>query len=337
LLIHIYLILIPISLFLSALFAASEASLFSLSRTQLESLRTGRPSIYRRIRQLLLRPDAFLSTVVIGNEFLNIMIGTFVTGYLEFQFGMDDAVTIGIISVLLSSFLLLTFSEILPKIIAFRMPLYIAPVLVFPMQWANFLLTPFRRIFMWISNRVVKFYGIQIQPPPAISEQDFLTLVEAGAESGSLERDEKEMIKNVFHFSDLTVAAIMTPWDKVFVVSETTSIEELRFQLRTRPFSRIPVITSQNRVMGILYTKELLKLSLAGPSANPMRSLHEATFPPYIVSSHKKISKLFREFKLKKVHIALVVDEFGKQLGVVTLEDVLNALFQPQRKKGQST
>jgi putative hemolysin len=321
----------------AAIFAASEASLFSLSRAQLETLRESRPNVYRHIRQLILAPEALLSSTIIGNECVNIMIGTFVTGLLEYHYSqLDDRLTI-ILSVLISSALLLTFSEILPKVIAFRAPVLVAPAVVYPMTAAHILLTPFRKVFLGISTGILRIFAVHPTAPTPISEKDFLTLVEVGAESGSLDRDEKEMIFNVFNFSDRTVTTVMTPWDRVFYLSDQSTLDEVVDAVKRKMFSRIPVVSAKdNRVAGILYTKELLKILLSD-ERNQKASVKEAMFPPYIVSSHKQISKLFREFKLKKVHMALVVDEFGKQLGVVTLEDVLNALFQTHRKRSEGS
>ena len=325
---------IPLLLVLSAMFAAAEAALFSLSRSQLETLRESRPGLYSRMRALLTRPENTLSTLVIGNELINIMIGTFVTVGLEVQVGNLDKRVEGLISVLIASILLLTFSEILPKILAFRMPILIASILVYPLSWVHTLVTPLRRVFLGISGRLIKWLGIQGTAPQAISEQDFLTLVEVGAESGSLDRDEKNMIMNVFHFSDLTISSIMTPWKDVIWINETTPINELLEKLKSRPYSRVPVVsTKTDRVVGILYTKEILKRILNNAGEDETATLRKATFPPYIVSTHKKLAKLFREFKLKKVHMALVVDEFGKQIGLVTLEDLLNALFHSPKKR----
>jgi len=323
-------------LFISAVFAAAEASLFSLSRTQLEALHESRPSVYRRIRQLIFRPDLLLSTIVIGNECLNIMIATFVTALLDFHYSGWDARVLVLTSVLLSSILLLTCSEVLPKVLAFRMPVLTASVLVYPMSWVHALLTPLRKIFLTMSSEIIKWFGIQPSPPTIVSEKDFLTLVEFGAESGTLDRDEKEMIVNVFHFSDMTVGSVMTPWQKVFSLPDTLSIDHVMAEVRKKTYSRIPVFSQkENRVVGILYTKELLKLLLSPVLEKQTDAFKKAIFPPYIVSTHKKVARLFRELKLKKVHMALVVDEYGRHLGVVTLEDVLNALFQTQRKKAE--
>jgi putative hemolysin len=332
--VHIHLILLPVLLFLCALFAATEASLFSLSRTQLESIRMSRPHLYNRIRALIYRPDALLSTLIIGNECLNITIATIIAGSIEYNLGVHGQPWRIILPVLISSGLLLTFSEILPKVIAFRMPTLVASIVVYPMTWIHALLKPVRRVFLGVSSGIIRVFGIKPSPPSAISEQDFLTLVEVGAESGSLDRDEKEMIFNVFHFSDLTVSSIMTPWSEVFFVTDKMSVEEVLGEIKKKTYSRVPVLSmTTSRVAGILYTKALLRLLLAPNPAEEKQTLIQATIPPYIVSTHKKVSKLFREFKLKKVHIALVVDEFGKQIGVVTLEDILNALFQTQPRR----
>lgn len=334
----LYFAFIPVILFAAALFAASEASLFSLSRTQLAELRQSRPGTHKAISSLLKKPEALLSTVIIGNECLNILLATFVATLLELYFSDWDPKVLVFLSVVICSILSLVCSEIIPKIVAFRIPVLVASVLVYPASWAHFILSPFRRIFMGISRLILRTLRVPLQEAQAITEKDFLTLVEVGAESGSLEREEKELIYNVFHFSDLPVSSIMTPWRNVFFIHDEMDLKSLLKRVREKTFSRIPVVSEKyGHVTGILYTKELLKLLLAPQAMRDEEALQRAIFPPYYVSSHKKISKLFREFKARKVHIALVVDEYGKHLGVITLEDVLNALFRTQKRaEGES-
>ncbi|NBX93871.1 MAG: HlyC/CorC family transporter [Proteobacteria bacterium] len=334
--IHIYLVLIPLLLFLAAVFAAAEASLFSLSQTQLDSLRDSRPGTYRAIHSLIRRPEELLSTVIVGNEVLSVLVGTFVVSLLEFYFGGTDETLMSLFSVLISTLLLLIFSEILPKILAFRIPVIIASVLVYPATWLHLALTPLRSVLQATAKSIIRFFRININPPSAITEKEFLTLVEVGAETGTLEREETEMIYNVFHLSDLAVSSVMTPWSKVFQIESTLSIPDILNRVRSHTFSRIPVVSgSDKHLVGILYTKELLKLLVNSPEEKQGDILSQAIFPPYYVSTHKKISKLFRELKTKKIHIAIVVDEYGKHLGVVTLEDVLNALFRTQNKTSE--
>jgi putative hemolysin len=332
------LLLIPLLLLVAAIFAAAEASLFSLSRPDLETIRSQHPGICRRILLLLKKPDELLSTLIIGNEAINIVLGALVVATLELYLTTMSDEWVGFIAVMVSSLLMLMFSEILPKVLAFRLPRVVASVLVYPTQLAHLLLSPLRKIFLSISGKILQTFGIEAQAPAAISETDFKTLVEVGAETGSLDREEKQLIYNVFDFSDHPVSSVMTPWNQVVTIDADLGIKEILQRVRQRTFSRVPILAPQdNRVVGILYTKELLRFLLQPQSVDEKQALEEAIFAPYIVSTHKKISTLFREFKLKKIHIALVVDEYGRNLGVVTLEDLLNALFRTSRKTSPET
>lgn len=331
--IHVYFVLIPLLLLIAAIFAASEASLLSLSRTQLEAIKTSKPNIYRKIKNLVQKPEGLLSTLIIGNECINILIGTFVATLLQTNLSQFSAQWIALFSVLISTFLLLIFSEVLPKVLGFKIPVLTASILVYPASWAHFLFSPFRKIFLTVSNEILKLFNITPSSSSALNEKDLLNLIEVGQESGSLDADEKEMIYNVFKFSDRSVQSVITPWNKVFTLTEGCSVGEALTRVRQHTFSRVPVISKTDQsVIGILYTKELLKLLLESEISVNTEAIKKATFPTYIVSSHKKVSRLFREFKQKKIHMALVVNEYGSYLGVVTLEDLLNSLFQTQTK-----
>ncbi|MBI1861818.1 MAG: HlyC/CorC family transporter [Deltaproteobacteria bacterium] len=332
-LIHISTILIPALLFLCAIFAAGEAALLSLNRIQLEALRVSRPTIYRRIQRLIASPDALLSTVIISNETLNIVLGTCVASTVQLM--VPEGRWGIVVSVVATSALLLTISEVLPKVLAFRLPVVLASVLVFPIGLVHWLLTPSRKVFLSAASRILRSFGVQPAAPPSVNEQEFLTLVEVGAESGSLEREEKDLIVNVFQFSDRTVQSVMTPWNQILTIHDKMTVAEVLQQIRARVFSRIPVLASDTgAVIGVLYTKELLKLMLSPEAALGSTTAKMAVLPPYIVSASKKIATLFREFKQKKIHFAVVVNEYGKQLGIVTLDDVLNALFHTRKKTG---
>ncbi|MFM8270584.1 MAG: hemolysin family protein [Pseudomonadota bacterium] len=335
--IHIYLVLIPLVLFMAALFAAAEAALFSLSETQLTSLRESKPRTYRAIHALIRKPDELLSTVVVGNEALSVLVGTFVVSLLEFYFENWSETVTTLTAILASTFLLLFFSEILPKVLAFRVPVLAASLLVYPATWLHFLLTPLRKLLQAIAKKIIQVFRLSVSQPHALTEKEFLTLVEVGAETGSLERQETEMIYNVFHLNDLTVSNVMTPWKTVFHLAAELGLSDILEKVRTQTFSRIPVVSGKNgHLVGILYTKELLKLLLDTPKDMQEGVLSSAIFSPYYVSTHKKVSRLFREFRTKKVHMAVVVDEYGHHLGVVTLEDILNAIFKTQLKPSES-
>lgn len=335
--IHIFIVLIPIVLFLGALFAATEASLFSLSQTQLEALKTTKPSTYRAIQSLIRKPEELLSTIVVGNEALSILVGTFVVTLIEFYFSQWSETATAITALITSTFLLLLFSEILPKVIAYRLPVITASVLVHPASWAHIFLTPFRKLLQSIAKKILSLFRFNVSPQAALTEKEFLTLVEVGAETGSLERQESEMIYNVFHLSDRPISSVMTSWERVFHLKSNQSLESVLEKIRSRPLSRIPVVSSKDgHLVGILYTKELISILADNPEEKTKEEKEEALgraiFPPYYVSTHKKVSRLFREMRNKKIHMAVVVDEYGRHLGLVTLEDILNTLFKSSKK-----
>ena len=337
LLIHIQTSLIPFLLLSSAIFAAGEAALLSMSRVQLEELRTLRPTIYRKIYRLICAPDALLSTLIISNETLNILLGTAIATTIQ-NLTPTGYERLGIVvSVSLTTFLLLTVSEILPKVLAFRMPVVTASILVFPIGGAHWLVTPLRKVFLKLSSGILKSFGIRAAPPAPVNEQDFLTLVELGAETGSLDGEEKDLIVNVFRFSDRTVQSVMTPWDKVLSIQDNMTVSGVIERLRNRYFSRIPVQSAESgAVLGVLYSKELLKLISLPNELIGGHAVRNAILPPYVISKQQKVATIFRIFQQKKIHFALVVDEYGKQLGIVTLDDVLNALFQTRKRAGVS-
>jgi putative hemolysin len=315
----------------AAIFAAAEASILSLSRIQLDYLKNKRPSVYTRIRMLIFKPENFLSTLIIGNEFLNILLPTFITTQLEHNFTWKNEKWLIVSSVISSAGLLLLFSEIFPKMLAFKFPINVATLLSYPLSWVHFLLTPLRVIFLVFSNRILRLFGIRPPRPSTIDEKDFLTLVEIAEETGSVDETEKQRIVNVFQFSDTPVSVMMTPWSKVFHLEDTSNRDEVISKIRQQSFSRIPIFSSRDKkVLGILYTKELLKL-LVATEGHPHSDWKSAILPPYVVTEHQKASKLLTDFKQKKVHIALVVNEFGKHVGIITLEDILNSLIHQKK------
>jgi len=265
------------------------------------------------------------------------LVGTFVVTLIEFYFESWSESATAFTALITSTFLLLFFSEILPKVVAYRLPVITASILAYPASWVHVFLTPARKLLQAIAKKILTVFKFNVSPQAALTEKEFLTLVEVGAETGSLERQETQMIYNVFHLSDLPVSSVMTPWKSVFYLKSNQTFEEIIDKVRSRPLSRIPVVSSKDgHLVGILYTKELLSLLADGPEQKTKEEKEEAlgraVFPPYYVSTHKKISRLFREMRNKKVHMAVVVDEYGKHLGLVTLEDILNTLFRSSKK-----
>jgi putative hemolysin len=159
----------------------------------------------------------------------------------------------------------------------------------------------------------------------AFTEREFRALVDVGGESGTLDPGERELIHNIFELTDQRAGEIMTPIADVFMVPVDIPRPELLAQFRKYRRSRIPVYRAERRdVFGILYLRDLLRPPAEGEEEAPLSGLLK---PPFVVPTSKKLPLLLREFQRLKVHLALVVDEFGEIVGIVTLEDVLEELF----------
>ena len=330
---ELYLLAVQILLVLAAFFAASEASLFSLSTFQVESLTGQYPKLSTLIKRLLAKPEALLSTLIIGNELVSILLSTCVTSLMLTRFSSLPILSLMLISMVISFGLLLTFSEVIPKVIAFRIPTVFSILFTYPTFAFYQLFKPIRHVFIAISKSLINFFGLKQTVDSSINEKDFLTLVEAGAESGTVNFEEKELIYNVFHFSDLTIARLLVPWAQVFTLFDNMTFLEALPLVKSKRYSRIPVVSYETKeVVGVLYTKELLKQMLYSPQDTLQKKMiKEIVVTPFIVSSHKKVGRLFTELLRKKIHLALVVDEYGHHKGIVTLEDLLNTLFNQKK------
>ena len=158
-----------------------------------------------------------------------------------------------------------------------------------------------------------------------ISEAEFRALVDAGEETGTLDSEEKELIHNIFEMTDRRAGEIMTPLPDVFMIPKDLPYEELVARYRRYRRSRIPVYEGErNNVVGVLHFKQLLRPMAEGGEPPVWQALVR---PPYVVPEVQKLHPLLREFQRRKVHIAIVVDEYGETSGIVTLEDVLEELF----------
>ena len=316
-------------LLLAGFFALAEASLFALTRYQLESLRQSR-FVYQRIAKLLEHPEELLSTLVISNELVSVGLGTLFTMLLRLHWELSPVQT-ALLSILTSACLLLTVSEIIPKVFAFRFPKHVSMVVAYPLSSLYLLLTPLRSVLLAISRLFLQAWHLPVGLPPSVGERDLLTLIELGAQSGSLEQEETSLIANVFQFSDVSVQSLMTPWNKTITIPSGLSPELMLERIRAISYSRIPVWDSPTRsVTGVLHTKTLLKLLLSD-AEDKSGLLTEAILPPHFVGGRKKAARLFREMQKRHIHLSIVVDDLGKPVGIVSLEDILNALFRLQR------
>ena len=302
-------------LLLSGFFSSAETALFSISKARAIHLAKQKGSTNRLIKKMKDDPHRLLSTILIGNNFVNVGASAIATA-LTIDLVASHAVGI---ATGVMTFLILIFGEIFPKSIATRNNILIARIVIFPLYWLSILLTP----LILFLNFIPKMTG-KIHKKPIVTEEELMTFVEVVEEEGGIEEEEKELIENIFEFDDTNASEIMTPRADMFVINVD---QDLKLEEIVRSgFTRIPVIDGNiDRVVGILNVKDLLmhqvtaKYDIALDVRKIMRK-------PYFVPENKKLDSLLKQFKQRKQHLAIIVDEHGGVSGLITLEDALEEI-----------
>jgi putative hemolysin len=301
----------------SALLTGAEAAYFSLGRARLRRIakQPGAPE------PLVTRPHDLLVTLLVGITLINIGASALATHIADALFGMRYSLIVEMIAMVL---LLTTFGEVLPMTLAVKYPERFLAVVRRPVRWLEVVVTPVRVVLAGLTALTVRLVGHATETQASLSEDELRTLVDVGASEGVVEREEREMIHKVFELEDTLVRSLMVPRTDMFCLDVETPVSEILPALREQLHSRVPVYEgSIDVIVGVLYTKDLLPYVKGLPPDFDLRShLH----PPYFVPESKRADALLQEFQAKKLHIAIVVDEFGGTAGLVALEDLLEEL-----------
>ena len=306
-------IVLIVLLFLSGFFSSAETALFSISRTKARHLAKNKHKSYILIKQMKDDPHRLLSTVLIGNNIVNVGAAALATSVTIHYFpNYAVGVATGVMT-----FLILVFGEVLPKSIATRNNVLIARIAIYPIYWFSIFCYPFV-IFL---NFIPKLTG-KIKKTPAVTEEELMTFVEVVEEEGEIKEEEKELIHNIFEFDDTNASEIMTPRADMFVIEAD---KELNLENIVKSgFTRIPVIEDDiDHVAGIVNIKDLFLHKIISGEEIDVRKVMTT---PYFVPENKKLDKLLHQFKKRKHHMAIVVDEHGGVSGLITLEDALEEI-----------
>jgi putative hemolysin len=314
-------ILLVICLVLSGFFSSSKTALFSISKIKACHVAKDGSKTGRLIVKMKQDPHTLLTTILIGNNLVNIGGSSLATS-IAINYFKSNAVGIatGVMTLLI-----LVFGEIFPKSFATHYNVLVARVVIFPLYWLSRIFLP----LVLILNFIPRLYGSANPAYHTVTEDELMTMVEVVEEEGEIKEAEKEYITNIFEFDDTSCSEIMTPRADMFVVD---AVEKLDIPaILSTGYSRIPVIEhSIDNVIGILHIKNLFadyqKLT---ESEEPIDSLDIKAImkKPYFIPESKKLDSLLQEFKAKKSHMAIVVDEHGGVAGLVTLEDVVEEIF----------
>lgn len=310
----------------SAFFSGSETALFSLSRGQRERLARSDRSNERYIAALLREPRRLIVTILVGNELINVTFSSLAAGLVERVATGWGHVAVIVATTGVTVPILLLFGEVTPKSIALRAAETWARIAARPLGLFAVVATPVRLVVNGVSGVVVRLFGAQPTPPPkTIGEAEFKALVDAGSAEGTLEDAERKLIHNVFEFGDRTIAEIMTPAARVFSLSYDLPMQRLLAEIARSGFSRVPIFRGKrHEIAGIVYAKDLVGWSGGRLQARTLKDLLKA---PLYVPKTTKCAAAFQEFQRKKTHMAMVVDEYGRWVGLITMEDLLGELF----------
>jgi putative hemolysin len=303
----------------SAVFSGSETAFFSLSRFDLE-----RFAPQSRVRRLMRDPEKLLITILIGNTLVNTAaasIGAIVALYFFPPASHAAGVTLTY-EVLAVTLIILVFGEVTPKMLATQKNVAVARV-------GAVVLTGVMRAFRYAVDFLAAFLlriggRLAKSDRPFITAEELRTIVAVEEERGTLEEQERDMIHSVMAFGDTVVRELMVPRADMECLEDSTTVAETVARAKEIGFSRLPVYDGDiDHVVGVLYVKDLLRLDTDADRGRPIAGFIR---PAYFTPENKKAGELLRELQRKRIHIAIVVDEYGGTAGLVTLEDLVEEI-----------
>ncbi len=322
------LIFLIISFILSAFFSGSEISLFSLDRRRLKNEIKPNSLRERYIERLLEYPRRLLVTILIGNTIVNVAASIIAVSLaLDFSalYGISPNITLTV-QIILLTVLIVIFGELIPKVWASKNPQAFARIVTVPLYWTSVVLFPVAETLTEIIKLMVSKLKFD-KSKTAILPDEISDLAELGHERGSIIEEEHGLINSIVGFRKVTVHEVMTPRVDMVSISSDTEFGQLLEIITASGHSRIPLYEEDlDKIVGILYAKDILPF-IKNLELRKQLSLHSIARKPLFIPRSKMINDLMHEFQEKKMHIAIVVDEYGGTAGLITLEDILEEII----------
>jgi len=302
----------------SGYFSAAETALFSLSKVERRRVQKKHPRLYPVLQGLLDHPSATLTTILIGNLLVNTTAAALVALFVLDNLGVRALGP----SMALYTLYLIIVCEITPKVLAVRKNVFFAAWLSPPLRILSILFSPLIRVSNWVTRGFSSL--VKIDKPARsgenVSQRELVTLVKIGEEEGIIDRQERMMIQKLFELGERPVREIMTPRVDMVGLDIEDSSEKHEQILRKYHYTHFPVFkTSADHILGYISVQQFI---LGG-----MKDLMQSLKKPLFVPESKPIDELLEEFKQRKEHFCICVDEFGGTAGLVTLEDILEEIF----------
>jgi len=321
--------------FLEGFFVAAEIALVSIRRSRVEQLVDEGNAGARRVRRLLEEPGRFLAVSQLGLT----VIGFFASAYaavnlaealqrilqsIGMETGGAKGLSLVVVTVVLALFTII-FAELVPKTLALANTERVAIALSLPIEFFARALGPLIKLLTGVTAAITKLFGANVSNEAQITAEELRLIVERGGEQGVLEAEEEQMINSIIELGERRLHEVMVPRIAIVALPAAATLEEAIDKVVDEGHSRIPVYEeSIDEVVGILYAKDLLPILKSGSGPRP--AIRALLRPPVFVPESMTIDDLLHEFQRRKVHIAIVLDEYGGTAGLLTIEDLLEEI-----------
>lgn len=322
--IYIRIAIIIVLLILSAIFSGSETAITGITVSQIRKLKNEDEKAATILINMKKRINEILSTILIGNNLVNILATSLVTEVIIKVFGGGNTL---FIATAIMTILVLIFGEITPKSYAAQKPVEVAKKVYKPITILTTIAKPLVFVLNKITAVLFRIIGGEVQNTTLVTEEDIRSLVDAGEEEGIIEMEEREMIQNIFEIDDLKVADVMVPRIDIFALPKETKLSEVLETAIDFGFSRIPVYDDTiDNIIGILYVKDLIPIALDKTKEPEKTTIDQIMREAHYIPETKLINVLLKELQNKKIHMAIVLDEYGGTEGLITIEDILEEI-----------
>ena len=310
---------------LSGFFSASETALTSFRSIHLEKFENDKNiKKIELLKNWLKNPNEMLTGLLVGNNIVNILASSIATVVTINVIGEASSSSVAVATIGMT-IIILIFGEITPKIIAKNQAVKIARIVINIIYYFTWILKPIIKILMMISKFIGRMLGIEIKNEGfMITEEDIISFVNVGEAEGIIEEEEKEMIHSIVGFGETTAKEVMTPRTSMFALEGEKTLDDVWDEIIENGFSRFPVYKDTiDNIIGVLYVKDVLSIIKDGKTDTPIKNFVRLG---YFVPETKSIIEILQEFRSMKVHIAMVLDEYGGIVGLVTIEDLIEEI-----------
>ncbi|WIV10697.1 hemolysin family protein [Proteiniborus sp. MB09-C3] len=322
---YMRIILVFVLLLFSAFFSSSETAITSIPISKIRQLKEEDEESSEILKSMKRKTNDIIASILIGNNIVNTAATAVLTELIVENFVSKNST---LIATIIMTILILVIGEITPKSFAAQNPVKVAVKVAKPLELLATIFKPILFILTNITNGIIKLLGGEVVTnTPFVTEEEIRSLVDVGEEEGTIRHQEKEMIEGIFEINDIDVTEVMVPRIDIVAISEDSNLREALNIVITYGHSRIPVYKDTiDNIVGILYAKDILPFASLNDQRFDEKKVTEIMRLAYYVPETKNVNQLLKELQQQKVHMAIVLDEYGGTEGLVTIEDILEEI-----------